>query len=237
VVFQLNQLRKHKPAQWVSQQFQFMLEVWSRFHPSFTAQEFAYRVYQTLRYGRQPPMVLRQDAERIARQRQSEKQSIVLPGADALNDYLYRAVMLDSIPTLLHYEDRNSMAYGIEARVPFLDHRLVEFALGVPAELKVHGPETKLFVRRALKGVLPAEVVNRKDKLGYPTPFANWLRGPLRKEAESYLFDKVLKREWYDAERVKQIWRQHNSGARNYNSLIYQMITAEQWYEQFSAPV
>ncbi len=236
VVFQLNQLRRQNPTRWVGEQIRFMLESWQRFHPAFTPRELAYRVYQKARDGgRGAPSPITPDVERIGQQRQAEKMQVQLAGAEPLNNFLYQTVMRDSIPALLHYEDRNSMAYSIEARVPFLDHRLVEFALGVPADLKVRGPETKWFMRKALQGVLPDEVVNRKDKLGYPTPFANWLRGSLRQEVESYLFDQVLKREWYNAAQVKQIWQEHVSGVRNYNALIYRMIAAEQWYQRFSA--
>jgi asparagine synthase (glutamine-hydrolysing) len=129
------------------------------------------------------------------------------------------------------------MAYGIEARVPFLDHRLVEFALGVPGDLKVKGPVTKWFMRRALRGVLPDEVVDRRDKLGYPTPFGQWLRSDkkMQSEVKQYLFDQVLKREWLDRPRIERMWDLHVRELRNYNQVIYSMITAEQWLSQVEA--
>ncbi|WP_243372118.1 asparagine synthase (glutamine-hydrolyzing) [Microvirga solisilvae] len=85
-----------------------------------------------------------------------------------------------NLPMLLQWEDRNSMAHSIEARVPFLDHRLVEFALGLEAEHKLAGAETKKVLRQALSDVLPQEVRDRRDKLGFATPESNWLKGPLR---------------------------------------------------------
>jgi asparagine synthase (glutamine-hydrolysing) len=87
-------------------------------------------------------------------------------------------------------------------------------------------------MRRALSDVLPRAVVERKDKLGYPTPFAQWLRGPLRNEVDAFLHDRVLKRDWYDVETVNRLWRAHTTGWRNLEGLIYRMITAEQWYGQ-----
>jgi len=85
-----------------------------------------------------------------------------------------------NLPMLLQWEDRNSMAHSIEARVPFLDHRIVEFALGLEAEHKLAGAETKKVLRQALSDVLPPSVRDRRDKLGFATPEANWLKGPLR---------------------------------------------------------
>ncbi len=153
-------------------------------------------------------------------------------GSDALNRHLYGALMRESIPALLHYEDRNSMAYSIEARVPFLDHRLVEFALAVPAEQKIRGVETKVFMRRAIKGIVPDEIAERKDKLGYPTPLAQWLRADLREEVDDFLNERVFQRDWYDPAQARAIWRAHLDGARNAERIIYRMITAELWYEQ-----
>jgi asparagine synthase (glutamine-hydrolysing) len=85
-----------------------------------------------------------------------------------------------SLPKLLHWEDRNSMAHGLESRVPFLDHRLVEFTVGLGDSHKIVGAETKRVLRRALAGVLPEKVGRRQDKLGFATPEQSWLCGPLR---------------------------------------------------------
>jgi asparagine synthase (glutamine-hydrolysing) len=89
-----------------------------------------------------------------------------------------------NLPMLLQWEDRNSMAHSIEARVPFLDHRLVEFALRLGDEHKLAGAETKKVLRRALADVLPPMVRERRDKLGFATPETNWLKGPLRSLVE-----------------------------------------------------
>ena len=81
-----------------------------------------------------------------------------------------------SLPMLLHYEDRNSMAYSIEARVPFLDYRLVEFVLGLPSGYKIKDGKTKYILRQALKNLLPEKVVNRYDKMGFVTPEVIWIK-------------------------------------------------------------
>ncbi len=85
-----------------------------------------------------------------------------------------------SLPMLLRYEDRNSMAHSIEARVPFLDHRLVEFDLRLWDQHKIVGGDTKRVLRSAMRGVLPESVRERRDKLGFATPEQRWFRGPLR---------------------------------------------------------
>jgi asparagine synthase (glutamine-hydrolysing) len=85
-----------------------------------------------------------------------------------------------SLPMLLRYEDRNSMAHSIEARVPFLDHRLVEFNLSLWDQHKLVGGDTKRVLRSAMRGILPEKVRGRHDKLGFATPESAWFRGTLK---------------------------------------------------------
>jgi len=79
------------------------------------------------------------------------------------------------LPALLHYEDRNSMAFSVESRLPFLDHRLVEFGLSLDDRHKIGGRIGKRIIREAMAGKIPAEVLNRKDKMGFVTPQVIWL--------------------------------------------------------------
>jgi asparagine synthase (glutamine-hydrolysing) len=81
-----------------------------------------------------------------------------------------------SLPMLLHWEDRDSMAHSIEARVPFLDYRLVEFVLGLPEEHKIAGGVTKRVLREGMRGVLPEKIRARADKLGFVTPEEVWVK-------------------------------------------------------------
>jgi asparagine synthase (glutamine-hydrolysing) len=85
-------------------------------------------------------------------------------------------LLATSLPALLHYEDRDSMAHSIEAREPFLDYRLVEFVLGLPDDHKIAAGMTKRVLREGLRGTLPEPVRNRVDKLGFATPEEAWLR-------------------------------------------------------------
>ena len=85
-----------------------------------------------------------------------------------------------SVPMLLHWEDRSSMMHSIEARVPFLDHRLVEYAIQLGGQHKLIEAETKVVLRRAMADRLPDAVLNRQDKLGFATPEQEWAQGPMR---------------------------------------------------------
>lgn len=87
-----------------------------------------------------------------------------------------------SLPVLLRYEDKNSMAFAREARVPFLDHRLVEFVAGLPLNLKLRDGWTKYCLRRGGRGLVPDRILRRKDKLGFATPEDEWLRQSLQQD-------------------------------------------------------
>lgn len=96
------------------------------------------------------------------------------------NSYLDRMTHFDFktlLPALLQVEDRMSMAHGLESRVPFLDKELVEFAATIPANIKMKNGNMKYILREAMKDYIPSEVLNRKDKMGFPTPFARWAQG------------------------------------------------------------
>jgi asparagine synthase (glutamine-hydrolysing) len=110
-----------------------------------------------------------------------------------------------NLPALLRYEDRNSMAHSIEARVPFLDHRLVELAFSLPPEAKVRGADTKRLLRQAMKGILPEPIRLRRDKLGFRADpsaaarFAASRRAALRESRSG------PEREWFDTARVDEL--------------------------------
>jgi asparagine synthase (glutamine-hydrolysing) len=102
------------------------------------------------------------------------------PPVEGIGDLCVVLTQSSNLTMLLHWEDRNSMAHGVEARVPFLDHRLVEFSIGLGDRHKIVGGDTKRVLRAAMRGILPEIVRNRRDKLGFATPEEGWFRGPLR---------------------------------------------------------
>ncbi len=152
---------------------------------------------------------------------------------DRLIQRLYNDLTLHSIPSLLRYEDRNSMAFSIESRTPFLDYRLVEFCFSLPAEFKISGAETKVVLRRAMSGLMPREVVERKDKLGFPTPVSHWFRGELKGWVESVFRDpRFLGRGLFRPEEVEGVLQRHAAGEdRSWD--LWRFLSAEFWARQF----
>lgn len=111
---------------------------------------------------------------------ETARETIGRPPVAGIGDLCVVMTQSSNLAMLLHWEDRNSMAHGIEARVPFLDHRLVEFSIGLGDRHKIVGADTKRVLRRAMTGILPDKVRCRRDKLGFATPEEAWFRGPLR---------------------------------------------------------
>jgi len=132
-------------------------------------------VYVGRQFLRAPPTVLRPDFADAYRR--DDLVSVPSPYKQkTLDHYLRDAVMTSSLPHLLRYEDRNSMAFGVEARVPFLDHRLVEFVFQCAPHLRIRQGWTKWVHRRAMEGLLPDAIAWRSDKVGFETPEDAWQR-------------------------------------------------------------
>ena len=151
-----------------------------------------------------------------------------------LNNYLYHAFRFTVLPGLLHYEDRNSMAFSLEARLPFLDYRLVEFSFSLPAHLKMDGGVTKVILREAMKGTLPERIRNRMDKIGFATPEEIWFRTGLREWIEKIISSKSFaERGYFDVPKVKRIFLEYCEGKRNNHSLIWRWVNLELWLRTF----
>ncbi len=153
--------------------------------------------------------------------------------ADWFHGYLRHALGHTSLPALLRYEDRNSMAFSIEARVPFLDYRLVEFVFALPAEAKLQAGTTKAVMRQALRGVLPEPIRTRTDKMGFVTPERVWIAGPLRQ----WLLDLVHSasfqaRPYFDAAQVRAALDEHAAGRRDLGFLAWRWASLELWLRQ-----
>ncbi|MBF0326112.1 MAG: asparagine synthase (glutamine-hydrolyzing) [Alphaproteobacteria bacterium] len=113
-----------------------------------------------------------------------------LPATPDLPSFLRSQFSRTSLPMLLHWEDRNSMAHGVEARLPFLDYRLVEFCANLADDAKIRDGETKWILRQAMVDILPAAIRQRQDKIGFATPERLWLQRPrLRAFVEATLND------------------------------------------------
>ncbi len=103
---------------------------------------------------------------------------------DHLNRVLYASTHENILPTLLRNYDHYSMASGVEIRMPFLDHRIVEFAFSVGWKSKLHGGYSKSIIRDAMEGIIPEKIAKRRSKLGFNTPIVEWMQGPLKEYFE-----------------------------------------------------
>lgn len=154
-------------------------------------------------------------------------------GRTALGAHVLRSVTQD-LPALLHYEDRNAMAFSVEARVPFLDHRLVEWLVRLPPELKLRRGLTKVILREAMEGILPEEVRRRTDKMGFVTPEDAWLRGPWRRKIEAVLdSDSLQSRPYWRAPVLKDWYRRYCERRMAIGPTVWRWVNLELWLRQF----
>jgi asparagine synthase (glutamine-hydrolysing) len=153
--------------------------------------------------------------------------------ADSLLDRLLYADVKTYLHELLMKQDQMSMAASIESRVPFLDHKLVEFTARLPARLKLRGWTTKYVLRRSMKGVLP-EVILKRSKMGFPVPLASWFRGPFKPVIEDYVLgERAQSRGLFDPGFVRALVSEHQSGARNHAERLWSLVNFEMWQRQF----
>ena len=121
------------------------------------------------------------------------------------------------------------MAVSLEARVPFLDHRLVELALRIPSRYKIRGISTKRILKRAMMDLLPSETL-RKRKHGFSVPTDLWFRGPLRDFVFEILMDgRTRQRGLFNPSAIEQLWRWHQSGKEVVDDHLWLLLNFELW--------
>jgi len=133
----------------------------------------------------------------------------------------------------LRKADRLSMWHSLEVRVPFLDHKLVEFVATIPAQLKLKGWEKKHILIKSLERILPDSILCRQ-KQGFSIPLGNWLRGPLRELVHTYLSDAALQKVGlFNTAAVKKTIKEHDERLRNHETKIWVLLTFMLWHELY----
>lgn len=134
---------------------------------------------------------------------------------------------------LLMKQDQMSMAASIESRVPFLDHKLVEFSTHMPDEWKLNGWTTKRVLREAMKGVIPDSILTRK-KMGFPVPLARWFRREFRPQIDEYILSaRAQARGLFAAENVRQLVAEHQEGHNDHADKLWSLMNLEIWHRIF----
>jgi asparagine synthase (glutamine-hydrolysing) len=155
-------------------------------------------------------------------------------GANSLKDALLDHFEF-KLEHLLKWEDRNSMWFSLEARVPFLDYRIVEKVLATSEDLKIKGGMTKYLLREAMKGILPEKIRNRRDKIGFDTPQDEWFRSPAW---QTIIFgilnsDSFRNRSLINTEKALKQYQDHLSGKCNVSQEIWKWVNLELWFRKF----
>jgi asparagine synthase (glutamine-hydrolysing) len=152
----------------------------------------------------------------------------------SLDQVLERELTATNLTALLHYEDRNAMAFSIESRVPYLDVRLVEYIASLPLDQKIRSGVTKHVLRRAIKGLVPEPVRCRTDKMGFVTPEEVWMKEELRPFVlEVFTSGTFHARPYWDADAVTKNYLAFLSGKSAYSPEIFRVFCAELWLQMF----
>ncbi len=147
--------------------------------------------------------------------------------------YLNKMIYFDIktlLPALLHVEDRTSMSFSLESRVPLLDNRIAEFVSSIPVGIKLKNGLNKYIFRRAVKGVVPNEILLRSDKMGFPVPISEWFKKELNTFVRDVLLDnKAKKRGIYNNKGIEELI----SKERKFDRQIWGLLCLELWFKQF----
>ncbi|HZW51485.1 MAG TPA: asparagine synthase C-terminal domain-containing protein, partial [Rudaea sp.] len=134
------------------------------------------------------------------------------------------------LPALLQVEDRMSMAHGLESRVPLLDHPLVEFLATVPADIKFSGGRMKHLLKLAYRDTLPAAIADRRDKMGFPVPLAEWFAAPLRPFVNDVFHSRSAReRPFMNSQAVLA----NMTGAGRFSRKTWGLLSLELWQRLF----
>ena len=152
---------------------------------------------------------------------------------DDLNQRLWEDITTYSLPSLLRYEDRNSMAFSIESRVPFLDNELVDLILSLPPSFKIKNGWSKAILRRSLRDYLPDKIRRRRWKVGFTMPEVAWLRREKDNVLEVFESPQFRSRGYVDAGRVVEAFRWFVEGKTSSSLVFWRILNLELWFRVF----
>jgi asparagine synthase (glutamine-hydrolysing) len=162
----------------------------------------------------------------------TEPGNIYAKPAGSLQENLLRQLYNEPLPALLRYEDHNSMAWSVESRTPFMDYRLLEFNLGLPEDFIYKRGERKTILRRAMHGVIPVAIENRKDKMGFVTPEELWLKS----EGKQWFLDGIDKAcKQFDGtllnpDQVRKYVTEMIAGKREFDFVPWRILCFYRWF-------
>ncbi|MDQ3698837.1 MAG: asparagine synthase (glutamine-hydrolyzing) [Gemmatimonadota bacterium] len=158
------------------------------------------------------------------------------PGRTSFDSYIVQLFKRFSIPHLTHYDDRNAMAFSVEGRMPFLDHRLVELMFSVKYEAMYHDGVTKRVLREAFADRLPDVVRTRRDKVGFYTPLAAWMRGNAAWIGEVMAPERLLEAGVLEPERYWRRFRDLRAGDDSAELEVWRGFILHLWIQRFEVP-
>ncbi|KAA3646381.1 MAG: asparagine synthase (glutamine-hydrolyzing) [Chloroflexi bacterium] len=153
-------------------------------------------------------------------------------GYNSLAEHLYDSIQTSSLPALLHYEDRNSMAFSIEARVPYLDYRLVEFVFSLAASYRIREGWSKWILRAGGNNIAPEDIRWRKGKLGFATPESKWMDSGVNIINKLFKDDTIYSSRYFNTSTINQL-RNYSNGRLRDTASIWRMISLEFWIRRF----
>lgn len=151
-----------------------------------------------------------------------------------VHSYINKMMYFDikgSLPALLQVEDRTSMSVGIESRLPLLDYRIAELLATIPPNVKFHGGKSKALFKKSIKNIIPSEILERKDKMGFPVPLSDWYQDSLKDfVSDTLLSDKARSRGLYKMDQLENLLV---NGEHKFSRVVWGILCLELWFKNF----
>ncbi len=153
---------------------------------------------------------------------------------ESLQQHLLSQIHTSALPSLLRYEDRNSMAFSVESRTPFMDYRLMEFTLGLPERMVLRNGERKYILRKSFRGIVPDAILDRRDKMGFVSAEERWLK----EDGKDWFFDKIMSSEnpfeILNDDKVHKLIKDTQDNKIQFSFDTWRIINFKLWYAQMS---